>query len=158
MHLIKFLLSFCFLFAGLAEATSRPVGPALPPSQIKAPEAPKTDGERFQELVRYFQAEPYYAGVRLVTCWAGFCKVIDRTAEPVDYAIKKPVGQPPQMPTKLTDLIGGIKSQAKGELSITYTATYYEDGTLKSETWSIQGTAAWGAQAGMDEATDKQHK
>lgn len=124
------------------------------PIKDTAQEVWKYQTEKFQGLMTELKTHEYFAGTLVSIQFRGEAYAVDRRAE----TPKRTPGNPPPRLETLGSLLGGLSASTRGQIKINVDRQYYDNGTLKSETWTIEAGGSWETSTGMDEAMDKQHK
>lgn len=117
-------------------------------------QAKQAEEIKFEAVVNEIRTAPYFAGTYSKLQFRGQQIVVDRRGE---TPIRTPGNPPPRLET-LGSLLGGLSVDARGSVHIEVKREFNADGTLKSESWSIDVGGQWQAESGMNEATGKQHK
>lgn len=119
-----------------------------------AQEVWKYQTERFQAMLVELKSHEYFAGTLVSIQFRGEAYTVDRRME----TPKRTPGNPPPRLETLGSLLGGLSASTRGQIKINVDRQYYDNGTLKSETWTIEAGGSWETQTGMQDETGKQHK
>jgi len=109
---------------------------------------------KFAGLLDEVNTHEYFAGTIVNLEFRGKAYTVDRRQE----KMKRTPGNPPPRLESLGSLLGGLSASTRGQLKVNVDREYYENGTLKSEHWSIEVGGSWETSTGMGDAMDKQHK
>jgi hypothetical protein len=109
---------------------------------------------KFAQLLDELNTHEYFAGTLTSLQFRGQSYAVDRRQE----KMKRTPGNPPPRLETLGSLLGGLSASTRGQIKINVDRQYYENGTLKSETWTIEAGGSWETSTGMDDAMGKQHK
>lgn len=116
-------------------------------------ETPLPPEDAFNAVLNEIKTSPDFAGTLSELTFKGQLYAVDRRAE----KMRTPGNPPPRLET-LGSLLGGLSASTRGQIHINVNREYYENGTLKSETWTIDAGGSWETQTGMQDETGKQHK
>jgi hypothetical protein len=109
---------------------------------------------KFAELLTELETHEYFAGTIVRLTFREKAYAVDRRAEKQ----KRTPGNPPPRMESLGSLLGNLSASTRGQLKINVHREYNDNGSVKSEDWTIEVGGSWETSTGMDDATGKQHK
>jgi len=119
-----------------------------------AQEVWKYQTEKFDAMLSELKTHEYFAGTLVSIQFRGEAYSVDRRSE----TPKRTPGNPPPRLETLGSLLGGLSASTRGQLKINVQREFNDNGTLKSESWTIEVGGSWETSTGMQDEIGKQHR